>query len=155
MYTFLKVNLCQLTWQGNQLGGGRRGGGYMRVPNHSFRWLGRRGKGLFRPELNLVMKWLGIFLFHPWIGCQLVTGLLPVSKTESIRKLSNFNFQWAKILCSAVARPNGQPRQAGVARGVRGHAPPEKFWTLVSRKCDLQCFLGLSVTFFRVNLSGI
>ena len=24
---------------------------------------------------------------------------------------------------SAVARPNGQPRQAGVARGVRGHAP--------------------------------
>ena len=25
---------------------------------------------------------------------------------------------------SAVARPNGQPRQAGVARGVRGHAPP-------------------------------
>ena len=37
---------------------------------------------------------------------------------------------------SAVARPNGQPRQAGVARGVRG-------------------FLGLSVTFFPVNLSGI
>ena len=32
--------------------------------------------------------------------------------------------------CSAVARPNGQPRQAGVASGVRGHAPsppPEKF----------------------------
>ena len=29
---------------------------------------------------------------------------------------------------SAVARPNGQPRRAGVARGVRGHAPPpEKF----------------------------
>ena len=29
---------------------------------------------------------------------------------------------------SAVARPNGQPRQAGVARGVRGYAPPpEKF----------------------------
>ena len=25
---------------------------------------------------------------------------------------------------SAVARPSGQPRQAGVARGVRGHAPP-------------------------------
>ena len=25
---------------------------------------------------------------------------------------------------SAVARPNGQLRQAGVARGVRGHAPP-------------------------------
>ena len=25
---------------------------------------------------------------------------------------------------SAVARANGQPRQAGVARGVRGHAPP-------------------------------
>ena len=34
------------------------------------------------------------------------------------------------ISVSAVARPNGQPRQAGVARGVRGHAPPpppEKF----------------------------
>ena len=33
------------------------------------------------------------------------------------------------VLLSAVARPNGQPRQAGVARGVRGHAPPppEKF----------------------------
>ena len=33
-------------------------------------------------------------------------------------------------VCSAVARPNGQPRQAGGARGVRGHAPPpppEKF----------------------------
>ena len=28
------------------------------------------------------------------------------------------------VLVSAVARPNGQPRQAGVARGVRGHAPP-------------------------------
>ena len=43
---------------------------------------------------------------------------------------------------SAVARPNGQLRQAGVARGVRRHAPPpEKFWTLVSRKCDLQRFL--------------
>ena len=25
---------------------------------------------------------------------------------------------------TAVARPNGQPRQAGVARGVRGHALP-------------------------------
>ena len=24
---------------------------------------------------------------------------------------------------SAVARPNSQPRQAGVARGVQGHAP--------------------------------
>ena len=33
--------------------------------------------------------------------------------------------------------------------------PSKKFWTLVSRKCDLQRFLGLSVTFFRVNLSGI
>ena len=29
-----------------------------------------------------------------------------------------------KYLVSAVARPNGQPRQAGVAREVRGHAPP-------------------------------
>ena len=29
------------------------------------------------------------------------------------------------IQCSAVARPNGQLRQAGVARGVRGHAPRE------------------------------
>ena len=27
---------------------------------------------------------------------------------------------------SAVARPNGQLRQAGVARGVRGHAPPPR-----------------------------
>ena len=27
---------------------------------------------------------------------------------------------------SAVARPNGQPRQAGVARGVRGNAPPPR-----------------------------
>ena len=31
------------------------------------------------------------------------------------------------FISSAVARPNGQPRQAGVARGVREHAPPEKF----------------------------
>ena len=29
-----------------------------------------------------------------------------------------------KYESSAVARPNGQPRQAGVARGVRGHVPP-------------------------------
>ena len=29
-----------------------------------------------------------------------------------------------RINNSAVARPNGQLRQAGVARGVRGHAPP-------------------------------
>ena len=27
----------------------------------------------------------------------------------------------------AVVRPNGQLREAGVARGVRGYAPPEKF----------------------------
>ena len=27
---------------------------------------------------------------------------------------------------SAVARPNGQPRQEGVARGVRGYAPPPR-----------------------------
>ena len=59
-------------------------------------------------------------------------------------------------IISAVARPNGQLRQAGVARGGSGACPPpENFWTLVSRKCDLQRFLGLSVTFFRVNLSGI
>ena len=32
------------------------------------------------------------------------------------------NNSWSES--SAVARPNGQPRQAGVARGVRGHAPP-------------------------------
>ena len=31
---------------------------------------------------------------------------------------------------SAVARPNGQPRQAGVARGVRGHAPPPRNFEL-------------------------
>ena len=30
------------------------------------------------------------------------------------------------LLFSAVARPNGQPRQAGVARGGRGHAPPPR-----------------------------
>ena len=36
------------------------------------------------------------------------------------------NNSWSES--SAVARPNGQPRQAGVAREVRGHAPPpEKF----------------------------
>ena len=37
---------------------------------------------------------------------------------------------FAFSLSSTVARPNGQPRQAGVARGGRGHAPPpppEKF----------------------------
>ena len=31
-----------------------------------------------------------------------------------------------KLPVSAVARPNGQPRQAGVARGVRGHTPPAR-----------------------------
>ena len=31
-----------------------------------------------------------------------------------------------KITTSAVARPNGQPRQAGVPGGVRGHAPPPR-----------------------------
>ena len=31
---------------------------------------------------------------------------------------------------SAVARPNSQPRQAGVARGVRGHAPPPRNFEL-------------------------
>ena len=38
------------------------------------------------------------------------------------------DFSFSVVQPSAVARPNGQPRQAGVARGVRGHAPsPRNF----------------------------
>ena len=35
-----------------------------------------------------------------------------------------------KDMSSAVARPNGQPRQGGVARGVREHAPPPRNFEL-------------------------
>ena len=43
---------------------------------------------------------------------------------------------------STVARPNGQLRQAGVARGIRGHAPPHReILEIFSRKYDLQRFL--------------
>ena len=41
----------------------------------------------------------------------------PPTPSEICNKLSHF---------SAVARPNGQLRQAGVARGVREHAPPPR-----------------------------
>ena len=44
---------------------------------------------------------------------------------------------------SAVARPNGQPRQTGVARGGSGACPtprPKKFWTLVSRNAICSVF---------------
>ena len=49
-------------------------------------------------------------------------------ETKLILRLHRL-FQLNTTLSSAVARPNRQPRQAGVARGVRGHAPPppEKF----------------------------
>ena len=35
-------------------------------------------------------------------------------------------FKIESCVYSAVARPNGQPRQAGMARGVRGHAKFQK-----------------------------
>ena len=38
------------------------------------------------------------------------------------------SYSLSMLRLSAVVRPNGQLRQARVARGVRGHAPPpEKF----------------------------
>ena len=45
------------------------------------------------------------------------------------RGLTDIFINKTGIAPTAVARPNGQPRQAGVARGVRGHdpPPPEKF----------------------------
>ena len=40
---------------------------------------------------------------------------------ESALWYINLFNMFLSISFSAVARPNGQPRQAGVARGVRGH----------------------------------
>ena len=60
---------------------------------------------------------------------------------------------------SAVARPNGQPRQAGVATGVRGHAPPlplpRKILNFSLSEMRFAAFSGPCGNFFRVNLSGI
>ena len=57
------------------------------------------------------------------------------TNTQIIKQLNDlfFDFLWnskgdkiKRNVISAVARPNGQPRQEGVARGVRGHAPPPR-----------------------------
>ena len=61
---------------------------------------------------------------------------------------------------SAVARPNGQPRQAGVARGVRGHAPPPPPREILNFSLSEMRFATFSGPFgnifsIRVNLSGI
>ena len=45
-------------------------------------------------------------------------------------RMASRNIVMKKQYTSAVARPNGQPRQAGVARGVRGHAPPPRNFEL-------------------------
>ena len=62
-----------------------------------------------------------------------------------------------RIQDSAVARPNGQPRQAGVARGVRGHdpPPPREILNFSLSEMRFTAFSGRFGNFFRVNLSGI
>ena len=47
-----------------------------------------------------------------------------ILEQNSSHVISNLQYVYSFMVASAVARPNGQPRQAGVARGVRGHAPP-------------------------------
>ena len=49
---------------------------------------------------------------------------------------------------SAVARPNGQPRQAGVARGVRGHAPPREILNFSLWDMRFAAFSGPFGNFF-------
>ena len=46
---------------------------------------------------------------------------------------------------SAVARPNGQLRQAGVARGVRGHAPPREILNFSLSEMRFAAFSAFSV----------
>ena len=55
-----------------------------------------------------------VFQFYPWFESD-----FPLFQTHYNNYCALPN---PKV--SAVARPNSQPRQAGVARGVRGHAPP-------------------------------
>ena len=49
---------------------------------------------------------------------------------------------------SSVARPNGQPRQAGVARGVRGHAPAREILNLSLSEMRFAAFSGPFGNFF-------
>ena len=52
------------------------------------------------------------------------------------------------LLFSAVARPNGQPRQAEVARGVRGHAPPREILNFSLSEMRFAAFSGPFGNFF-------
>ena len=49
---------------------------------------------------------------------------------------------------SAVARPNGQPRQAGVARGVRGHGPHREILNFSLSEMRFAAFSGPFGNFF-------
>ena len=53
-----------------------------------------------------------------------------------------------KVAISAVARPNGQPRQAGVPGGVRGHAPPREILNFSLSEMRFAAFSGPFGNFF-------
>ena len=68
---------------------------------------------------------------------------LDVSLTLKVPMVTNINFL---LTISAVARPNGQLRQAGVARGVRGHAlPPREILNFSLSEMRFAAFSAFSV----------
>ena len=69
---------------------------------------------LFHTKWNTLK--LGLLLFVSLFIC------ISSIAEENLYPPSNYVLELLEN--SAVARPNGQPRQAEVARGVRGHAPP-------------------------------
>ena len=62
--------------------------------------------------------WNGAAELH--ISADLLCGITAAELHNSVDLL----WHYGCLATSALARTNGQPRKAGVARGVRGHAPP-------------------------------
>ena len=81
------------------------------------------------PAFPLAYTYMVISVTVPgWMPLYRVVIAMQCTRVQFLAQLA-YQTLIVVIVFSAVARPNGQLRQAGVARGVRGHAPPppEKF----------------------------
>jgi hypothetical protein len=85
---------------------------------------------------------LCLSIFFPHFFAALVTWISHVEHHHHLPSLVDMGlFQWCSqtfILGGGEANAEG----ARPSRGVRGHAPPGKFWNLESLKCDFKHFGG-------------
>ena len=102
---------------------------------------GLRGVGTVILPLLSCKRGITFHLLSLKISVKCGRGSTEVSETELILNRAG--------LFSVVARPNGQLRQAGVARGVRGHAPaPREILNFSLSEMRFAAFSGPLGNFF-------